>query len=130
MRNTMQRDITYSTLKEMSGHPTADDIYQSVHSKYPSISKATVYRNLSDLEKMNLIRRVKKVGEGSDRFDKNMMTHFHAKCSKCGKIYDVKLDLEEDLINNAKMRMEDEEFSISSYELVFIGTCSECSAKE
>ena len=130
VRNTMQKDITYSTLCMLEGHPTAEEVYEEVHRNYPSISKATVYRNLATLEEMNLVRRVRKVGSGPDRFDKNLHPHYHAKCVKCGKIFDVTANISEDIIGSAELMDDGKDFLISSYELVFEGICSKCNAKE
>ncbi|WP_419550310.1 transcriptional repressor, partial [Paratractidigestivibacter faecalis] len=43
-RNTVQREIILEELRGLANHPTADEVYESVHAKHPSISKATVYR--------------------------------------------------------------------------------------
>ena len=86
IRQTLQKEVTYNTLINMMGHPTAEEVYNAVHENFPHISKATVYRNLSSLEEKGLIKRVPKLGCGSDRYDKNINPHFHAKCKNCGKI--------------------------------------------
>lgn len=128
IRQTLQKEVTYNAVMNMMGHPTAEEVYDCVHKAYPHISKATVYRNLSALEDKRVIRRVPKLGNGSDRYDKNIEPHFHAKCIKCGKIFDVSLPVE-GIIENAKV-MEDENFNLYSYQLIFEGTCSECRIKE
>ena len=48
-RNTMQRELTYNTVLSYPGHPSAEDIYRVISSRYSTISKATVYRNLNML---------------------------------------------------------------------------------
>lgn len=128
IRQTLQKEVTYKTLMNMMGHPTAEEVYDSVHMSFPNISKATVYRNLAALEERGLIKRVPKLGGGSDRYDKNIMPHFHAKCKSCGKIFDVALPLE-GVLENAKV-MEDDGFTLSSYQLILEGICTECRSKE
>ena len=128
IRQTLQKEVTYNTLMNMMGHPTAEEVYDSVHLSSPHISKATVYRNLSALEKKGVIKRIPKLGSGSDRYDKNTAPHFHAKCKCCGRIFDVSLPVD-GIIEKAEV-MEDVGFSLNSYQLIFEGTCSECSNKE
>ena len=45
-RNTVQRQIVLQAVLRMHDHPTADTVYAAVAAEHPSISKATVYRNL------------------------------------------------------------------------------------
>ena len=48
-RNTFQRTVTLDAVHTLANHPTADDVYNFVHEKYPQISRTTVYRNLNKL---------------------------------------------------------------------------------
>ncbi len=128
VRQTLQKEVTYNAMINFMGHPTAEEVYESVHEKFPHISKATVYRNLSALEEKGMIKRVPKLGSGSDRYDKNTHPHFHAKCRNCGKIFDVALPLE-DVMGKAKV-MDDDGFALSSYQLIFEGICTDCRSKE
>lgn len=128
IRQTLQKEVTYNAIMNMMGHPTAEEVYKAVHEISPHISKATVYRNLSALEDKEVIRRIPKLGTGSDRYDKNMVPHFHAKCKSCGKIFDVMLPLD-GVLEKAKV-MDDENFNLISYQLILEGTCSECRLKE
>ena len=57
-RNTMQKSIILEQLKKLQ-HPTADEVYGAVVKVHPSISKATVYRNLSAMSEKGAISRVK-----------------------------------------------------------------------
>lgn len=127
-RNTLQKEVTYNTLLSLGCHPTAEEVYERVHESYPTISKATVYRNLAVLEEKGCIRRIPKLGSGSDRYDHNMMPHYHAKCTRCGRIFDVVLENQDNLLKMAKVK--DEGFAISTYNLVFEGLCEKCRAKE
>ncbi len=127
-RQTLQKEVTYSTLMNMMGHPTAEEIYAAVHMSFPHISKATVYRNLAALEEKGAIMRIPKLGSGSDRYDKNPSPHYHAKCKSCGKVFDAALPLE-GVIERAKV-MEDEGFALASYQLILEGTCTKCGSKE
>ena len=48
-RQTIQRELIKQELCSMANHPTADEVYASIHEKHPTISKATVFRTLGRL---------------------------------------------------------------------------------
>lgn len=126
-RNTIQKDIIYSALCRMANHPTADEVYQSVHESHPSISRATVFRVLNQLADNGTILKVN-ISNGADHFDHQTYRHYHAHCSCCGEVLDVKLA--------PLVMLEDKEietvggFNITGYTLQFNGLCSKCSESE
>ena len=87
-----------------------------------SISKATVYRNLNQLAAQGEILRVP-VPTGADHFDFNIKPHYHARCTKCGGVFDVFMPPVTDLID----RVEDSSgVELHRYEILFEGICSAC----
>ena len=46
-RNSKQRQLILDTLRSVHNHPTAEDVFQMVREKNPTISLGTVYRNLN-----------------------------------------------------------------------------------
>ncbi len=118
----MQRQIVLQTVLRMHDHPTADIVYASVAAEHPSISKATVYRNLNQLVSQGEIRRVS-VPNGADRYDFNLTDHYHVRCSQCGKVYDVYMPRPENLID----RVEDASgVDVQRYDILFEGVCPAC----
>lgn len=126
-RNTVQKEIIYSALCRMGNHPTADEVYRSVHENHPTISRATVFRVLNKLSENGSIMKVN-ISNGADHFDHQVFQHYHAHCKCCGKVMDVKLApiliLEE---NNIEA---DGQFDITGYSLQFNGLCKNCSLNE
>ena len=59
-RNTLQKKVILDELKYLMGHPTADQIYQQIHKKYPTISRATVFRNLKMLAEQEKVLHIMK----------------------------------------------------------------------
>lgn len=50
MKNySKQREDLLSVLKNSKSHPTAEELYNSIKKKIPSVSRGTVYRNLKNL---------------------------------------------------------------------------------
>ena len=125
-RNTVQRQIVLQTVLQMHNHPTADNVYAAVAAEHPSISKATVYRNLSQLALLGEIRRVP-VPNGADRFDFNTSEHYHVRCEKCGAVFDVHMPH----ISNLIEQVEDASgVEVQRYDILFEGICQDCRAKE
>ena len=88
LRVTAQRLAVYTVLAEDPSHPTAESVYEAVHPRMSSLSRATVYRILESLEREKLIRRVSTTAGGT-RFDANLTPHQHLVCRVCGRITDV-----------------------------------------
>lgn len=45
-RNTIQRSLVLEAVNKLHCHATADEVYEEIIKEHPTISKATVYRNL------------------------------------------------------------------------------------
>lgn len=109
----------------MNNHPSASQVYEELHEQYPSISRATVFRLLDKASHDNRIARLKIAGT-DDRFDLNCQEHSHIFCRKCSGVFDVPLDLKENLINRIP---ETFDFQVEGYEIGFYGVCSACAKK-
>lgn len=86
---TPQRIEIYREVARTDEHPSAETIFQRVRSRMPTVSRDTVYRTLSLLEKLGLVSRLHAVFEGA-RFDANMEPHHHFICGTCGMMHDVR----------------------------------------
>ena len=121
-RNTIQKNLILNTVHDLKKHATADDIYNIIAQKQPSVSKATVYRNLNILAEEGKIRKIEVAG-GPDFFDYICEKHFHVRCIKCGQIFDVELEpfpeLKPSTRNSSSMQFLD-------YDILFKGICSDC----
>ncbi len=82
------REIIMRALLENPVHPTADELYHILKPEHPSLSLATVYRNLNQLAQNGKVRKIE-VPSGSDRFDGTLDAHYHMVCEKCGGITDL-----------------------------------------
>lgn len=121
-RNTVQRALVLDAVYNMRFHPSADDIYEEIIKTHPNISKATVYRNLNLLAENNEIRKVK-ISDGADCFDYKCYKHYHAKCSKCGKVVDIEMEYIKDLEKQIK---NTHSFNFVDHDITFNGICSDC----
>lgn len=91
------------------------------------VSKASIYRNLSFLEKEGVIRKEAKEGfrGASYRYLKaaRCREHMHLACIKCGKTFHLDPPATEELINSVKNVAQ---FDIDSTSTVLYGICSSC----
>lgn len=125
-RNTIQRSLVLDTVNKLNSHATADEVYEAIAREHPSISRGTVYRNLNQLAESGDIRKVT-VPDGADRFEHRSPDHYHVRCLKCGRIFDVDMDCITDL--ETKIR-DSHGFQFSGYDIVFKGICPDCAKKE
>ena len=121
-RNTFQKSLIKDVVLNSCTHPSADAVYDKVKETCPNISRATVYRVLSDLADKGEVFRVR-VLDGPDRFDKTLRKHYHVKCAKCGRVVDTGYSCSEDIEKLAEAGCE---FKITGHEIIFEGICPEC----
>lgn len=122
VRMTPQRHAILSFLLDSMTHPTADDIYKSLESKFPNMSVATVYNNLKVFIESGLVRELT-YGDSSSRFDADMTDHYHAVCELCGKISDFEYPPLSDIETTAAQQTG---FQVGGYRLEVYGVCPDC----
>ena len=119
-RNTIQRQLVYDAVKELDIHANAEQVYEYVVGIHPSISKATVYRNLGQMvESGDLLN----IGSfyGSAHYDHNCHDHYHFICEECKRVFDINTSFPE-LTEATNM----DGLEIKSINLSFSGLCGEC----
>lgn len=124
VRMTPQRHAILSYLLDSMTHPTADDIYKALESKFPNMSVATVYNNLKVFIESGLVRELT-YGDSSSRFDADMTDHYHALCEVCGKITDFEYPPLSDVEETAALQTG---FQVRGHRLEVYGVCADCAA--
>ena len=124
---TPQRLAIVTILAKSEGHPTVETIYDQIKNDFPTMSLATVYRNILLIKSLG---EVLELGfpDGSNRYDGNTPTpHPHVICIKCKKIVDPALDSLDEMKNEVA---EATHFKILNHRLDFFGICSNCMAEK
>ena len=121
-RNTFQRELVLRAARELRNHPTPDEVFLHTRAQCPSISKGTVYRNIGVLCDEGLLRKIE-VPNGPCRVDFRLDKHYPIICKACGRMFDVALDVPDDLCCRAAA---DQGFLIESHDILFRGLCPEC----
>ncbi len=121
-RWSKQRDTILRVVMSSKDHPRADWVYEQVRMEIPNISMGTVYRNLRSLAKSGEIRQLD-LADGTSRFDGNTDSHYHFRCERCGRIFDlnepVDLSIGERVAKNTG-------FKVHRQRMELIGLCNAC----
>lgn len=119
-RRTKQKSIIYEGLKTLN-HPTATEVFEWVHKKAPSISRATVFRVLGGFAASGKALEIKMAGSDI-RYDYFTQRHCHGHCKRCGRVEDVWLNTDMPPMEIG----ETNGFLVEDYSVEFIGVCKRC----
>ena len=123
LRMTPQRDVLLHVLSDTMGHPTADELVQKVREVLPSVSHATVYRNVQELVREGLVGMLERAG-GAVQFEVNPDDHHHFVCRGCGQVWDVYLAGVDVTVDRRKSPLKG--FQIDRREVQLHGLCADC----
>ena len=79
-RNTKQKQVIYSVIKELKCHPTAQQLHQILMERGYNIGASTVYRVLADAVDDGIIMNVFSFDK-NEHFDGNPVPHYHIICT-------------------------------------------------
>ena len=88
---TAQRLAVARFVLDADSHPTADEIWEKVRQRSPTLSRATVYNTLNLFVEKGLLR-TQAVREGALVFDPRIARHHHFIDEETGAIHDVPWD--------------------------------------
>lgn len=120
---TPQRLAIVKILSRSKGHPNVEKIYEHLQDDFPTMSLATVYRNVLLLKSLG---EVLELGfpDGSNRYDGNKPDpHPHVICVQCKKIIDPDLATLKDMTEEVA---DETGFKILTHRLDFFGICRDC----
>jgi Fur family peroxide stress response transcriptional regulator len=124
LRLTPQRDVLLHALSETTGHPTADDLVTKVRKVLPTVSHATVYRNVQELVRAGLIGTLEHSG-AAVQLELNPDRHHHFICQRCGQVWDVYLDHVTLTLDRQRSPLKG--FRIDRRDVQLHGLCARCS---
>jgi len=106
-------------LKEIDtkGHISIEEIYENIRDLFPSISLATIYKNINALKQEGIISEI--CLHQKPKYEIEKPNHAHFICKKCGKVEDISFD---EILNK---NIEDK-YPESEKELYIYGICKDC----
>ena len=120
LKATPQRSAIAEALDHY-GHLSIDALYEQLKQKLPSLSLATIYKNLHAMIEKNFVAEVKLPGAKSV-FELVKEQHSHLLCEKCGMVEDIHMDVDPMIID----AQERSGFTIEKIDIVLTGRCSKC----
>ena len=126
-RITPQRLAIVKILSRSEGHPSVENIHVRIKKDFPTMSLATVYKNIILIKSLG---EVLELGfpDGSNRYDGNKpYSHPHVICVKCKKIVDPDLGSLDGMKKEVSLETN---FKILTHRLDFFGICSDCMAEK
>ena len=88
MAATHQRKVIFEAVVAAPGHYSPEQIYAVVRRRIPSVSLATIYKNLRLFVDTGLLREVSPHAT-TLRVDGNLESHHHLVCIRCKSVQDV-----------------------------------------
>ena len=121
IRPSVQRIAVMHYLLTHRTHPTVDEIYSTLVSEIPTLSRTTIYNTLHTLHEHGAILMLG-IDSMNARYDGYTSPHAHFLCTCCGKVYDVDLDDTEYVARNAPRNAA----IITEAQLYYKGVCGDC----
>lgn len=85
---THQRVEIFREVAQTADHPGAEQVYERVRTRIPTVSLDTVYRTIWLLKDLGLVVTLGRA-HGYTRFDANLHDHHHFVCNHCGFTRDI-----------------------------------------
>jgi Fur family ferric uptake transcriptional regulator/Fur family peroxide stress response transcriptional regulator len=121
LKATIQRTSILKSI-DHAGHINIDDIYEIVREQHPTLSLATIYKNILIMQKNSVIIEVPMNGKKS-KYELKKDDHIHLICQSCGEIRDSNIS------KKAKEELIVENFKINSSQINLYGLCEECQSR-
>ena len=102
---------------EKKGHASIEEVYENIKEIFPSISLATIYKNINALKEAGIICEV--CSPYKNKYEINKGEHGHFICAKCGDIEDF--ELTDEMIKSIENKYPNTKKDIYIY-----GICKKC----
>ena len=126
---TVQRLAIFEALAGSREHPSAEQIHRAVQRRIPTLSLATVYKNLEALKSIGAVADVNPLHE-QGRYEAALpgtgagRPHHHLVCISCKKVR----DLHDHELDRLKVR-DTQGFDLRAVRVQAEGLCPECQAR-
>jgi len=124
-RLTPQRVELVRLIAVSEGHPSANQFYERIKLKFPTMSHATVYKTLALLKEMNQVLEID-LHEDSHYDGNRPEPHPHLICMKCNKIVDGEVSLNQESISKLE---KGSGYKILRPKVSLYGLCPDCQKK-
>jgi len=124
LRVTPQRLAVLAALQAAPDHPSAEEVFDEIREKMPSVSLATVYNALGELRRVGQLRALPV--SGRVRYDlASRGPHNHLVCESCQRVVDLPMNV---LPRPEVPATQAQGFEILTAEVIFRSICPDCRA--
>jgi len=109
---------------EAAGHIDVDALYEILRMSFPSISLATVYKNVNQMYELSILEVIK-VPNHKQQYEIAKAPHIHLACDACGSVMDMDQCIDE-LMDSAESGSG---YRLNHSSVVLNGICPSCQAK-
>ena len=118
LKATIQRTSILKSI-DQAGHINIDEIYEDVKEQYPTLSLATIYKNIILMQQNSVIVEVPMNGEKS-KYELKKDDHIHLICQQCGSIQD------REITQSTQKTLVIENFKLNNSQINLYGVCQNC----
>jgi Fur family ferric uptake transcriptional regulator/Fur family peroxide stress response transcriptional regulator len=122
LKATFQRMNMLDSIQK-HGHMSIDTIYEEVVKTHPSLSLATVYKNIILMVENGVLVEVPIEGQKA-KYELSKVDHIHLVCTQCGEVEDRPHNSSADALFSSIT--EEENFSLSKQQINLYGVCAHC----
>jgi len=126
LKATFQRINMLESI-DKHGHMSTDAIYEEMIKQYPSLSLATVYKNIILMVEKGVLAEVPIAGRKS-KYELAKEDHIHLVCTACGEVKDKPYNENADTLFTSMV--ENENFTLYKQQINLYGVCEKCEVKE
>lgn len=104
-----------------NGHISIDELYVALKVNFPSVSLATVYKNINLMLEKNFLFEVQ-IQNKKNVYELVKKEHSHVVCTECKEVLDIYLNTEKLFLEVTALS----HFSLKTSSIVFNGICENC----
>jgi Fur family ferric uptake transcriptional regulator/Fur family peroxide stress response transcriptional regulator len=108
------------------GHISVEDIYGEVTKVHPSLSLATIYKNIILMTEKGVLVEVPIIGKKS-KYELSKADHMHLICTECGSVEDKVCHEETD--KTFQDLTAEEHFKLNKRQVNLYGVCETCQSE-
>ena len=126
LKATFQR-MNILGVVEKNGHMSVEDIYEELIKVHPSLSLATIYKNIILMKEKGVLVEVPIVDK-KPKYELSKVDHIHLICTECGSVEDrMCLDITDNIFHQLSQQ---EHFKLNKRQVNLYGVCRVCQVQK
>lgn len=123
LRLTPQRLAVCEVLANSKEHPTAEEIYQIIKPRFPSLSLATVYNTLTALVSAGAVNTLGGAFDDTTHYDADTEPHINLACIRCHRV----VDFPSEHIHHVDAEVQNTSgYQLLGARVLYYGLCPDC----